>query len=153
MTAKEYFKHVRRSIGKMNALACAIQNEEKCMYTITGIDPSKEKVTGGKKTDLSDKFISVEEHCDSLKKEFNRLHEIARNCDLRIRGMLDENGKEPEKEQMILCYWAFSNLKASEIAAAIGESHSQNMYRKLNKALDIFTFNYERELRSMQRIS
>ena len=151
MTADEYFDKIKAVQKRRVSLERAIKEENNRIYDISGIDPSKEKVSGGRTLDIGDKLIQQDELLTALYKELSFVQSILGNCMERIDGLLDENGKKDFKTADVLHNFFFSGRASGRIAENLGVSR-EYAYRKRRKAIDRFGEFYRKELDSMEDI-
>lgn len=151
MTADEYFDKIKAVQKRRVSLERAIKEEKNRIYDIAGIDPSKEKVSGGCASDISDKLIQQDELLKVFYKELSYVQSILGNCVERIDGLLDENGKKDFKTIDVLHNFFLSRRSPGRIAENLGVSR-EYAYRKRRKAIDRFGEFYRKELDSMEDI-
>lgn len=153
MTAKEYFEGVQACIEKIDFLIEECEKERKRRYQLSAVDFSKEKVSGGKSIDISDKLIAFDTYFKHIQKELIFCYEVKNNCLERIKCMTFYDERDLSEEKQTLITWYFNNCSKKEKARKLGVKYSQNAYRKLNEALNVFGRCYERELKSMREVS
>lgn len=151
MTADEYFDKIKAVQKRRVSLERAIKEEKNRIYDIAGIDLSKEKVSGGCASDISDKLIQQDELLEVFYKELSYVQSILGNCVERIDGLLDENGKKDFKTIDVLYNFFLSRRSPGRIAENLGVSR-EYAYRKRRKAIDRFGEFYRKELDSMEDI-
>nr|DAG29303.1 MAG TPA: Protein of unknown function (DUF1492) [Caudoviricetes sp.] len=151
MTADEYFDKIKAVQKRRVSLERAIKEEKNRIYDISGIDPSKEKVSGGRSLDIGDKLIRQDELLTAFYKELSCVQSILGNCMERINGLLDENGKKDFNTIDVLQNFFFSGRPSGRIAENLGVSR-EYAYRKRRKAIDRFGEFYRKELDSMEDI-
>ena len=151
MTADEYFDKIKAIQKRRVSLERAIKEEKNRIYDIAGIDPAKEKVSGGCASDISDKLIQQDDLLNVFYKELSRVQSILGNCAERIDGLLDENGKKDFKTIDVLYNFFLSRRSPGRIAENLGVSR-EYAYRKRRKAIDRFGEFYRKELDSMEDI-
>lgn len=153
MTAREYFEGVQACIKKIDFLIEECEKERKRRYQLSAIDFSKEKVSGGKAIDISDKLIAFDTYFKHIQKELIFCYEVKNNCLERIQCMTFYDERDLSEEKKTLITWYFDNCGIKEKTGKLGVKYSQNAYRKLNEALSVFEQCYERELKSMSEVS
>lgn len=152
MTADEYFDKIKAVQKRRASLERAIKEEKNRIYDISGIDPSKEKVSGGRMSDTSDKLIRQSENLDVLYKKLSRVQSIIRNFEERIDGLLDDNGHKDFNTASILEDFFINNLTAEQYAAKANNIRRESACRIRRKAINRFGEFYRRELGSMEDI-
>ena len=150
MTADEYFDKIKAVHKRRASLERAIKEEKNRIYDISGIDPSKEKVSGGRMSDTSDKLIRQSENLDVLYKKLSRVQSIIRNFEERIDGLLDDNGHKDFNTASILEDFFINNLTAEQYAAKANNIRRESAYRIRRKAINRFGEFYRKELDSME---
>ena len=153
MTADEYFDKIKAVQKRRDSLKRAIKEEKNRIYDISGIDPSKEKVSGGRMSDTSDKLIRQSENLDVLYKKLSRVQSIIRNFEERIDGLLDDNGHKDFNTASILEDFFINNLTAEQYAAKANNIRRESACRIRRKAINRFGEFYRKELDSMEEIS
>ena len=103
MTADEYFDKIKAVQKRRVSLERAIKEEKNRIYDISGIDPSKEKVSGGRTLDIGDKLIQQDELLTALYKEFSPFLETAWR---ESTGCWMRTGRKISKRQMF-CITSF----------------------------------------------
>lgn len=152
MTAEQYLNAVRAVSTQIAELAAECKQERMWLYNITGVDPGKEKVTGNRAKDLSDKILVAEQSYNRLQKKLARLYEIRENCRLMIEGMECDDEILLKNAQGILRAWYLLDMPRKNIAQLLHISHTQNAYRALKPALMLFEQNYNKWLQSMKEV-
>lgn len=152
MTADEYFDKIKAVQKRRTSLERAIKEEKNRIYDISGIDPSKEKVSGGRMSDTSDKLIRQRENLDVLYKKLSRVQSIIRNFEERIDGLLDDNGHKDFDTASILEDFFINNLTAEQYAAKANNIRRESACRIRRKAINRFGEFYRKELDSMEDI-
>lgn len=152
MTADEYFDKIKAVQKRRASLERAIKEEKNRIYDISGIDPSKEKVSGGRMADTSDKLIRQRENLDVLYKKLSRVQSIIRNFEERLDGLLDDDGHKDFNTASILEDFFINNLTAEQYAAKANNICRESAYRIRRKAINRFGEFYRRELGSMKDI-
>lgn len=152
MTADEYFDKIKAVQKRRASLERAIKEEKNRIYDISGIDPSKEKVSGGRMSDTSDKLIRQSENLDVLYKKLSRVQSIIRNFEERIDGLLDDNGHKDFNTASILEDFFINNLTAEQYAAKANNIRRESACRIRRKAINRFGEFYRNELDSMEEI-
>lgn len=150
MTADEYFDKIKEVQKRRASLERAIKEEKNHIYDISGIDPSKEKVSGGRMSDTSDKLIRQSENLDVLYKKLSRVQSIIRNFEERIDGLLDDNGHKDFNTASILEDFFINNLTAEQYAAKANNIRRESACRIRRKAINRFGEFYRKELDSME---
>lgn len=152
MTADEYFDKIKAVQKRRVSLERAIKEEKNRIYDISGIDPSKEKVSGGRMSDTSDKLIRQRENLDVLYKKLSRVQSIIRNFEKRIDGLLDDNGHKDFNTASILEDFFINNLTAEQYAVKANNIRRESACRIRRKAINRFGEFYRKELDSMEDI-
>lgn len=152
MTADEYFDKIKAVQKRRVSLERAIKEEKNRIYDISGIDPSKEKVSGGRMSDTSDKLIRQRENLDVLYKKLSRVQSIIRNFEERLDGLLDDDGHKDFNTASILEDFFINNLTAEQYAAKANNIRRESAYRIRRKAINRFGEFYSKELGSMEDI-
>ena len=152
MTADEYFDKIKAVQKRRVSLERAIKEEKNRIYDISGIDPSKEKVSGGRMSDTSDKLIRQRENLDVLYKKLSRVQSIIRNFEERLDGLLDDDGHKDFNTASILEDFFINNLTAEQYAAKANNIRRESACRIRRKAINRFGEFYRRELGSMEDI-
>ena len=150
MTADEYFDKIKAVQKRRVSLERAIKEEKNRIYDISGIDPSKEKVSGGRMSDTSDKLIRQSENLDVLYKKLSRVQSIIRKFEERIDGLLDDNGHKDFNTASILEDFFINNLTAEQYAAKANNIRRESACRIRRKAINRFGEFYRKELDSME---
>lgn len=152
MTADEYFDKIKAVQKRRVSLERAIKEEKNRIYDISGIDPSKEKVSGGRMPDTSDKLIRQRENLDALYKKLSCVQSIIRNFEERIDGLLDDNGHKDFNTASILEDFFINNLTAEQYAKKANNIRRESACRIRRKAINRFGEFYRKELDSMEDI-
>lgn len=71
MTAKEYLSQIRRIDKRIEALSRDEEKTRSRLYTISGIDYSKDRVDGDGDGDISSRLIACDQHLDRHSQEEN----------------------------------------------------------------------------------
>lgn len=152
MTADEYFDKIKAVQKRRVSLERAIKEEKNRIYDISGIDPSKEKVSGGRMSDTSDKLIRQRENLDVLYQKLSHVQSIVRNFEERLDGLLDDDGHKDFNTASILEDFFINNLTAEQYAAKANNIRRESAYRIRRKAINRFGEFYRKELESMEDI-
>lgn len=152
MTADEYFDKIKAVQKRRVSLERAIKEEKSRIYDISGIDPSKEKVSGWRMSDTSDKLIRQRENLDALYKKLSCVQSIIRNFEERIDGLLDDNGHKDFNTASILEDFFINNLTAEQYAKKANNIRRESACRIRRKAINRFGEFYRKELDSMEDI-
>ncbi len=147
MTAEEYLKGVTKMADMLDAIVQDIEITRNRLYSISGVDPTKDKISGGG-SDLSDKLIAFGGTIDRLEKKEIKLIERIENARQMIEGMRDTSGGEDMELQTFLIEHYLLGWSMAVIQAKMNVSRA-TAYRRKEAALMMFEENYRDVLMSM----
>ena len=140
MTAKECLEGLRNMRIRLPKLERDIKELKAKLYTLRAIDYSKERITGGKPSDLSDEICRYNEKLGNAKAEWQRLEKYADAVDEMIDSIPSEPLRALLHERYVNCgSW-------EQVAMVCGVSREWVRRRLHPKALREFSKVYKKEL-------
>lgn len=103
MTAQECLQSLRDMRIRLRKLERDIKELKDKLYTLRAIDYSKERITGGEPSDLSDQICRYNEKLDKAKAEWQRLAQYADTVDDMIGNIPSEALRALLHERYVNC--------------------------------------------------
>lgn len=91
LTAKEYLIAVRKANLELRSKEEELKEYQVNCYSISAIDYSKSRVSGGMSTDISDKIIKLHDMVDAVNKRFFHLIDLRSEANQLINKMLESD--------------------------------------------------------------
>lgn len=143
VNAKEYLKYIRELKKLIKLVDEEIVESKAAAYNISSLDTEKEKVSGGKKKDISKKLITAENIIHKNERKKIRLIELREEARERISAL-----PNPDMQEILIRYC----IIAEPLKKMKGDAKYSNsgFFKRLNRAINCFDAEYGDWLQDIQ---